>query len=103
MAQTVTQYGKTLSVAITDNSDWLWSSIQSTPGRLLGIVFNPGAAGDVLIVRNGSITGPPVPLKSIDGGTLCLPTFGAEFEPCIDYSECTFSAGASVLFLFSRF
>lgn len=101
MAQTVNSYGKTITVTIADTSDWLWSSIQSTPGKLLGVGFYPGAAGDKLIVRNGSIAGPFVVLESLDGEPRYQPMWGVEFSPCIDYSECTFSTTSSFTFCFA--
>jgi hypothetical protein len=103
-AQAIVTSEKTIEVLVTtDTSDWLWSSVSSSPGKLLGIVFNPGAVGDKLIIRNGSITGPKIVLLSSDGEARGVSTFGASYRPCIDYSECTFTAGASVLFLFSSY
>ena len=67
MAQTVTGAGtNVVTVTFSDTSDWTWktdtSLPQSTTKKLSCIVFKPGAANDVLYVRNETIA--PIRLAS---------------------------------------
>lgn len=63
------------------------------------IAFTPGAAGDVLYIREGSLTGPRHPkLESLSGEARNLPLDGKKCQPYIDYDETgqSLSAGAYI-------
>lgn len=63
------------------------------------ITYEPGAANDVLIVRDGSATGPIVFKVSAsdtdDQKVLYL--MGAKIQPVITVSQCTLSAGTTIV------
>lgn len=65
------------------------------------ITYEPGAANDVLIVRDGSATGPAVFKVSAsdtdDQKVLYL--MGVQIQPVITTSECTLSAGTTIVFI----
>jgi len=65
---------------------------------IVSIKLFPGAANDILIVKNGSDTGPTIcKLESTDGEPRVEYFFGSYWQPYIDFSECTLSAGHSVV------
>jgi len=97
MAQTVTQYGSTMTIDFADSSDVVWSQISANPVKIASIFFMPGAANDKLIIRDGSISGPKlVTLLATDTEGRNKVFTGGMKSPCIDYSECTITAGAYV-------
>jgi hypothetical protein len=64
------------------------------------ILFYPGAADDILVVKQQSASGPIITkLKSTDGEPRVMPLYGSRVKPYIDYSECTLSSGAFVVFI----
>jgi len=83
-----------------------WDYIASKPPfwpnlpRIASIQFDPGAAADVLIVKDGSDAGPVrCSLGPVDGqGDQRIKYFfGARFIPYIDFSDCTLSANHRVI------
>ena len=103
MANTVTRYGPVLALTAMD-SDWDWLDTLSGSSYLAGmnvgsIQFKPGATDDVLIIRNGSLTGPPiVSWKAVDAYDYkVFYCHGTKLKPFIDYSECTLSSGHAVI------
>ena len=53
-------YGDGIICLSNLDENWLWTSIVADASKTLridSIQFNPGAASDVCIIRNGSITG----------------------------------------------
>jgi len=101
-------------ITLVLDSNFVWSTDKVTAGRLIGmklddifpeglqlnaIKFYASAANDVLVVRNGSATGPIISkLKSVTGDTLkewidskCL------YKPYITYANCTFGTPANAI------
>ena len=101
-ANTVNSFESCVQVSAMDE-DWLWSTITTNPKgmKIKAIKFYPGAAGDVLIIKNGSDSGPSMlKLESADGEPRWDPSFaGGYFKPVIDYGECRLSSGASIVFI----
>jgi len=94
MANTVTTEGHFIEVSAMD-SDYDFGEFS----RISSIQFNPGAAGDTLVVKNGSATGPKM-FYAVCTGTddqRIIYYFGTRCRPYIDYSECTLSVGHSVI------
>lgn len=101
-------WGKRFVQAVLDGtSDWRCgdptnSGSGERPIRPKGLFFFPSAANDVLIVREGSITG-PIMAKLI---ALAAEQQGIYFNgdeavvPVIDYSECTLNTPASAVISF---
>ena len=82
-----------------------WAFKINVPGVVTfkAVKFFPGDAGDELVIKEGSATGPlTVRLKSSDGDGRLDREVSAISNPFIDYSECTFTAGAVVLFILDR-
>ena len=65
------------------------------------VLFFPGAANDILVLRDTAAdTGPRIAsIQSLDGEPRMLPLRGVKIKPVIDYSDCTLSAGAFVVFI----
>ena len=99
---TVTSFESCIQVSAMDG-DWLWSTITTNPKgmKIKAIKFYPGATGDILIIKNGSDSGPTMlKLESLDAEPRWDPSFaGGYFKPVIDYGDCTLSSGASIVFI----
>lgn len=98
MANTVVEtFGKrTLEITYTDlGLDYTCSRAI----RVKSIFLAASAAGDILRVRESSLTGPTiVKVKSISGETIPSYLFGdLPIIPCIKLSECTFSVPGNVV------
>lgn len=66
---------------------------------IIAIFFYPGAANDVLVVEQQNDAGPVIAkMKSLDGEPRVMYFQGAKLKPYIDYSDCTLSSGAFVVF-----
>lgn len=107
MANTEVWGKRFLQVTLDASGDWRCGDPTNTgsgerPIRPKSLIFFPSAANDVLIVREGSITG-PIMAKLI---ALAAEQQGLYFNgdesvvPVIDYSECTFSTPASAVITF---
>jgi len=103
-ANTINQVDGVVEVSAID-SDWVFTETFSdvTSGmRLISIQFNPGAADDVCVVKNGSDTGPALM------NVICMDAYDQRVKyfdsairrPYLDYSACTLSSGATVIFGF---
>ena len=99
---TVNSFESCVQVSAMDG-DWLWSTITTNPKgiKIKAIKFYPGAADDVLIIKNGSDSGPTMlKLESSDGEPRYDPSFaGGYFKPVIDYGDCTLTGTASIVFI----
>ena len=100
-ANTVTSNNGSVEISAID-SDWSWSdtfSNVSSGMRLISIRFNPGAADDRCIVKNGSDTATVL----FDSGK-CTDEYDARIEyyfrairrPVLDFNVGTYSAGSKV-------
>lgn len=65
------------------------------------VLFFPGAANDILVIRDTvADTGPIIAkMKSLDGEPRIMYFRGAKVKPVMDYSDCTLSSGALVIFI----
>lgn len=84
------------------DADWRWDddggfdSIQGL--KVQSIQFNPSAANDVMIVRDGGIDAAPLLDSNPTGTAPVEQTFengGKWCKPVIDISDCTFSNAAN--------
>ena len=103
MANTVTRNGPIIALSAMD-SDWDWldtltGTSYASGVNLMSIQFQPGAADDILIVRNASLTGAPiVAWKCADEYDYKVYyCHGTKYKPYIDFSECTLTAGHQVI------
>ncbi len=93
MANTVNTRGMWTEVSAMDSD---YDAGEDFP--IMSIKLLPGQANDILIVKNGSATGPKVcKLESTDGEPRIEYFFGSYFQPYIDYSDCTLSANHGVV------
>lgn len=71
----------------------------SGPLYVGAIVFIPGAAGDKVVLKHDSASGAAiVTMTSGDGEERVFYPPVSKMTPMLDYSECTLSAGATVIF-----
>lgn len=78
----------------TIDSDWTMDA----PKRIDYIIFVPGAANDVLVIRTGSVTGPRrIYMKPDDDHPRIIYLDGAKLKLAIEFDDLTLSAGHMVL------
>ena len=64
------------------------------------VIFKPGTTNDVLVMKEGSDTGPvALEMKSTDGEPRIVYLDGQTVDLYLDYSECTLNTGAKVLIM----
>lgn len=100
MANTTTVSGNVVEITGLD-ADWIATTDLSTrtehgPVKVTSIQFSPSATGDILIVRDGSITGPVMFHVKCTADTDQRVKYFHAFDcnPAIDISECTFGTAA---------
>jgi len=104
MANVIATSGSRI-VFTTIDTDWkhtdTFSDLEHI--KLDSIIFVPGAASDELIVRDGAIDGPEIihVLATDTNDQRALYGHGVAVRPFIDVSECTFTAGAKIIFTFA--
>ena len=78
-----------------------YTSYASGGAPMEAVLFFPGAANDILVLRDTTAdTGPRIAkIQSLDGEPRMLPLRGVKIKPVIDYSDCTLSSGAFVVFI----
>jgi len=98
MAQTVTEkIDGSFTITFSDTSDFASTDLQGNKLKVSQIIFRPGAAGDKLYIRVGSMTGAKIPLESSDGSVMIWNYAGGKkMHLYIDYSECTLTSTAFV-------
>ena len=96
MANTIKRNDPVIELTAID-SDWT-----GPRRRLQSIQFNPGASGDVLIIKERDENGPIMFQTEADGASDEVIKYfhGVELEPFLDVSDCTLSAGHMVIFLY---
>jgi len=106
MAATVNKVGRTIELTVID-ADWVWSD--SVPDKGIGgipiatISFTPGAANDVMIIKEASATGPSMfEATCLTAEPRVLDYFGVKHKPFLDFSECTLTAGHKVIILLAE-
>lgn len=91
-------------VHITDiDSDWSWSDSypQYAYPYLVSIQFNPAAADDQCIIKEGSDSGAPFfDVTAIDEYNQKAKMINVYSKPVLDFSDGTYSAGSSVILIF---
>jgi hypothetical protein len=81
------------------DSDWTGEQ-----EKLQSIQFNPGNTSDVLVVKNGSASGPPLFKTTADSASDEVIKYfhGVAVKPVIDYSACTLSNGHEVIVIYGE-
>lgn len=104
MANTVTRDGMFLTLSGID-TDFIYSDLWSGRVPIISIEFVPGAATDVCVIREGSLTGPIIFQKTMpqvadtwQGDNHIKPFGGQPIMPCMDVSDGSYNAGALVIF-----
>jgi len=86
-------------------ADWKWSDTfnekQFETGVNINFVqFNPNAATDVCVIKEGSDVGPII-FKAVSGPDSTVPSrayfYGVKRRPVLDFSAGTFNASASLI------
>ena len=106
-ANTITHSGNVIEITNID-SDWTWTDTLTalTDGIWVkSIQFNPGATDDVLVIKEGSDTGPKILyFKCVDTYDQRCKYFNHRnnvlLKPVFDYSDSTISAGASIIIIY---
>ncbi len=94
MATTETRTPNQLTVSGVD-ADWTADNYM----HLHSITFKPGAANDVLSLKEGTDAGPEIfPSLPTDAEPRTFYCGGMRSKPMIDLSACTLTAGAKVIF-----
>ena len=96
---TAVAFGETIDLSgIAANVDM--GMTPNSPRKYLGIKFFAGADDDLLVVRDGSATGPRITsLLAGDGEGRVDMTVPITMQPYIVFSECVLSAGHFVSFV----
>ena len=95
--------GQIIDVSGID-ADYDYGEDVISQNRFRSIKFFPGAAGDILIVREGADDGPRITkLESIDGEGRYDTKVANTSRPYIKLSECTLSSGAFVVFTLEKY
>ena len=104
MAATVTKTGNAAFTISEIDDDWTWTDTFTQDAYVKGIrvwslLFQPGAIGDVLSMRNGSASESLLfPDNTfIDLKPQIVYCGNNILKPFIDYSESTFSSGHKVI------
>ena len=85
------------------SEDWLFSSAITGNPSVKAIKFFPGAAGDVLTIKDDNETGPVFcKLASSDGEERVDRNISDTSKPFIDFSDSILSTGAIVLFVLKK-
>ena len=104
-ANTVTLTDNVITISAID-SDWTWTDTLSrmTAGvKVVLVRFNPGAANDRLVIKQGTAAGAElVNLLATDTEARLQYLFGATVKPMLDYSDCTLSSGAKVTIVLEK-
>ncbi len=104
-ANTITPTGNFVTIEDID-SDWSWSDQFPNYPRvfLIGIQFNPGAADDQCVIKEGSDTGSDIMDVTAESAyDERYKPVGVESRPVLDYSAGTYSAGSKVIFTFKLY
>jgi len=103
-AQTISQSDQFITIQFTDlddsTGDVTWNKISASTVNVSSIVFIPGAIGNSVSIRNGSITGPRIiTFTSLDGEPrqMTYSGEGAMMAPYIDYTDCSLSEGSYLI------
>ena len=72
--------------------------------RIHSIVFEPGAANDVLAIEDGGASGPRIfPAYAVTDAEAKVMRYGCnKYKPYLDFSDCTLNAGATVTIYLCR-
>lgn len=110
MAHTVTTDGTVCHILIdhNDSSDIAFSSMfTATERELLGIKsvqFNPGAADEILVLKNGSASAPI--MFKVKGASVYdqrkTDYYNAKVRPYLDFSACSFSTDLAEIIIIAE-
>lgn len=89
----VSYVGNTIEISSIDSD---WNSSESR--KIHYVIFVPGASNDILVMKEGSGTGPTtIYMKSSDGEPRIAYLDGQSVDLFLDYGDCTLNTGAKVL------
>ena len=92
MANTITTKNRVIELSAID-ADWDGGKM-----NIASISFHPGAADDVLVIKEGSDSGPAiVRIKPFDVQGVEIDLKGMEYSPFLDVSDCNITAGGTVI------
>jgi len=109
ITETVSTGGYFIKLSAID-SDWTWtetmtSTVYKNGIPVWAIIFQPGAANDVLVIEDGSDAGPyifpPVLAADTTNGKI-LYLNGMMCKPVLDFSDSTISAGGTVTIILDQ-
>ena len=83
-------------------ADWDYKASKPTAWpvqpRINFIRFKPGSANDIIVVKDGSATGPVICyLKATDTEPRCQYFSGTRHNPFVDFSDCTLNTNHSLV------
>ena len=103
MANTVTRDGMFLTLSAID-TDFLYTDLWSGRVPIISIDFQPAAATDKCVIREGSLTGPIIFSRDLDSdgvwesGGLVKYFQGQPIMPCMVVANGSYDAAALVIF-----
>lgn len=100
-ANTVNVDGKVMQITIVD-ADELWSTTLPSEGiSIHSIQYNPAAAGEICVIKEGSASGPIIFKCKSEGDTDDrIKYFGKQlYKPVFDFSDSTNSADGIIIIL----
>ena len=95
MGNTVNRVGRVIQLTAID-SDWLLSDLGLSQSNIESIEFRPGATLDVLVVKEGSATGPAIANLFSTSADTIIKYLKGRHDVFLDVSDCTLSSGHSV-------
>ena len=101
MAITVNRLRRTIQLTAI-GEDWVLSSLDLASDKIESVSFLPGAADDVLVMKEGSATGPAVVNIAAAVVTTQIQEFKGGHDLFLDHSDCTLTAGHSVTIILAR-
>jgi len=101
MANTVNRVGRVIQLTAVD-TDWLLSDLGLSQSNIESIEFRPGATLDILVIKEGSATGPAIAsLFSTSADTITKYLKGRH-DLFLDVSDCTLSMGHSITIILGQ-
>ena len=101
MANTVNRVGRVIQLTAVD-TDWLLSDLGLSQSNIESVEFRPGATLDILVIKEGSATGPAIAsLFSTSADTITKYLKGRH-DLFLDVSDCTLSAGHSITIILGQ-
>ena len=95
MAATVTEGPHVITLTVI-NADW----VSGADYNVLGIIFSPGLADDILVVKSETDAGAIIAMMHAPSlAPVQVDLYGIRIKPMIDLSACTLNAGHLASFI----